>query len=216
MNCKCLFLTLVLITFVTADTFSQNDWILKTDKEGIKLYTKNMQNSSLNESKTVCVIDASLGRITAVLLDINRSADWVYATKNAALLKQLNPLELYYYSEIEVPWPASNRDFIVHMTVSQDEKTKAVSIAGENKPTYLPTVKNISRIQQLHTKWLIVPLQNGKVLIEYYLQVDPGGIVPAWLINMFSTKGPFETFKNLRLQVKKDIYDKMVVPSIKN
>ena len=216
MNCKCLFLTLVLITFATANTFSQNDWTLKTDKEGIKLYTKNLQNSSLNESKTVCVIDASLGRITAVLLDINNAAEWVYATKNAALLKQLNPLELYYYSEIEVPWPASNRDFIVHMTVSQDEKTKAVSIAGENKPTYLPTIKNISRIQQLHTKWLIVPLQNGKVLIEYYLQVDPGGIVPAWLINMFSTKGPFETFKNLRLQVKKDIYDKMVVPSIKN
>ena len=216
MNWKCLFVILVLITFVTANTFSQNDWTLKADNEGIKLYTKNLQNSSLKISKTVCVIDASLGRITAVLLDINRASDWVYATKNASLLKQLNPLELYYYSEVEVPWPASNRDFIVHMTVSQDEKTKAVTIVGENNPSYLPTVKNIIRIQQSYTKWLIIPLQNGKVLIEYYLQVDPGGIVPAWLINLFSTKGPFETFKNLRLQVKKDIYNKMAVPFIKN
>ena len=216
MNWKYIFVTFGLLIFLSANTFSQTDWILKTDKEGIKLYTKNMQNSSLNESKTVCVIDASLGRITAVLLDINRSADWIYATKNASLLKQLNQLELYYYSEIEVPWPASNRDFILHMKVSQDEKTKAVSIVGENKPTYLPTEKNISRIQQLHTKWLMVPLQNGKVHVEYYLQVDPGGIVPAWLINMFSTKGPFETFKNLRLQVKKDIYNKIAIQSIRN
>ena len=216
MNWKCLFVTLVLITFVTANTFSQNDWTLKTDKDGIKLYTKNLQNSSLNVSKTVCVIDAPPGKITAVLLDINRAADWVYATKNAILLKQLNSLELYYYSEVEVPWPASNRDFIIHMKVSQDEKTKAVTVVGENKPTYLPTVKNIVRIQQLYTKWLIIPLPNGKVLIEYYLQVDPEGIVPVWLINLFSTKGPFETFKNLRLQVKKDVYNKMAVPLIKN
>ncbi len=216
MNWKYIFVTLCLITFVTDNTFSQNDWILKTDKEGIKVFTKNIENSSLKVSKTVCVINASLSRITAVLLDINSSADWVYSTKKATLLKQLNPLELYYYSEVSVPWPASNRDYVVHMKVSQDEKTKSVSVVGENKPTYLPVVKNIVRIQQSYTKWSMTPLQNGQVQIEYYLQVDPGGIVPAWLINMFSTKGPFETFKNLRLQVKKDIYDKMVVPSIKN
>ncbi len=216
MNWKYIFVTLGLITFLSANTFSQNDWILKTDKEGIKVYTKNLENSSLKVSKTVCVIDATLNKITAVLLDINRAADWVYATKKSTLLKQLNPLELYYYSEVSVPWPASNRDYVVHMKVSQDEKTKAVSVVGENKPTYLPAVKNIVRIQQSYTKWLMMPLPNGQVLIEYYLQVDPGGIVPVWLINLFSTKGPFETFKNLRLQVKKDIYNKMLVTSIRN
>ncbi len=216
MNWKYIFVTLGLITFLSANTFSQNDWILKTDKEGIKVYTKNLENSSLKVSKTVCVIDAPLNKITAVLLDVNRAADWVYATKKSTLLKQLNPLELYYYSEVSVPWPASNRDYVVYMKVSQDEKTKAVSVVGENKPTYLPAVKNIVRIQQSYTKWSMTPLQNGQVQIEYYLQVDPGGIVPAWLINMFSTKGPFETFKNLRLQVKKDIYNKISVPSIRN
>jgi len=213
---KYFFVTLGLITFVSAKTFSQDDWVLKTDKEGIKVYTKGLENSSLKVSKTVCVIDASLSRLTAVLMDINTAADWVYSTKKATLLKQANPTELYYYSEVSVPWPASNRDFVVLMKVSQDEKTKAVTVVGENKPTYLPAVKNIVRIQQSYTKWLIMPLQNGQVQIEYYLQVDPGGIVPAWLINMFSTKGPFETFKNLRLQVKKDIYKKMSVPFIRD
>ena len=204
------------MTLLSWNAFSQNDWVLKTDKEGIKVYTKNLENSSLKVSKTVCIIDAPLTRITGVLMDINTAEDWVYSTKKATLLKQLSPSELYYYSEVAVPWPASNRDFVVRMKVSQDEKTKAVSVVGENKSTYLPTVKNIVRIQQSYTKWLMMPLQNGQVQIEYYLQVDPGGIVPAWLINMFSTKGPFDTFKNLRLQVKKDIYKKLSVPFIRD
>lgn len=216
MNWKYLFLAAGFTTIVSANTFSQNDWVLKTDKEGIKVYTKGLENSSLKATKTVCVIDASLSRITAVLMDINRAADWVYATKKATLLKQLTPSELYYYSEIAAPWPASNRDFVVLMKVSQDERNKTVTVVGENKPTYLPTEKNIVRIQQSYTKWLMIPLQNGQVKIEYYLQIDPGGIVPAWLIDMFSTKGPFETFKNLRQQVKKDIYNKMSVAFIKD
>ncbi len=216
MKWKYIFVTFCLITFVSANTFAQDDWVLKTDKEGIKVYTKGLENSSLKVSKTVCIIDASLNRLTTVLMDINTAADWVYSTKKATLLKQLSPSELYYYSEVAVPWPASNRDFVVHMKVTQDEKTKTVTVVGESKPTYLPTVKNIVRIQQSYTKWLILPLQNGQVQIEYYLQVDPGGIVPAWLINMFSTKGPFETFKNLRQQVKKDIYKRISVPFIRD
>lgn len=196
--------------------FAQNNWVLKQDKEGIKVYTQHLDNSPYKAIKIVCTIDASLSRLTAVLMDINNSADWVYATKKCTLLKQLSPSELYYYSEIEVPWPASNRDFIVRLKVSQDEKTKAVSIIADNKPTYLPEYKNIVRIPQSDSRWLIEPLPNGQVKIEYVLQVNPGGSVPAWLINLFATRGPFESFKNLRLQVKKPMYNKVVLAYIKD
>jgi len=55
---------------------------------------------------------------------------------------------------------------------------------------------------------LITPIPQGGVKIEYELQVDPGGKVPAWLVNMFATKGPFETFKKLQQQVKKPVYSR--------
>ena len=34
--------------------------------------------------------------------------------------------------------------------------------------------------------------------IEYEVQVDPKGSIPAWVVNMFSTKGCFSTFKKLK------------------
>lgn len=217
MTIKCTFLFLpALLLISTLDLFSQSDWELKMNKEGITVYTKNLENSPYKAIKTVCTIKSSMSRLTAVLLDIENSADWVYSTKKCSVLKVSSPTDLTYYSEIAVPWPVSNRDFIIRLKVSQDEKTKVVTVLGENKPTYLPENKNVVRIQRSFSKWLITPLPNGLLKIEYLLEVDPGGIIPAWLINMFATKGPFETFKNLREQVKKPRYDKVTLAFINN
>jgi hypothetical protein len=209
-----LLFTAGLLIFFSAHSFSQQEWTLKQDHEGIKVYTKDMGNSPFKAIKTVCTIDASLTRLTAVLLDINSSADWVYATKSCRVLEQSSPAELVYYSEVEVPWPAANRDFIVSLKVFQDKKNKAVTVIGENRKDYLPENKNIVRIPQSYSKWYIQPISKGQVQIEYTLQVDPGGMIPAWLINLFAAKGPFESFKKLRQQVKKDMYNDVKIPFI--
>ncbi|HTL10172.1 MAG TPA: START domain-containing protein [Chitinophagaceae bacterium] len=198
----------IVVLFFTNFLQAQNNWELKVDRDGIKVYTKKLDSSPLKAVKTVCTINTSLSVLTAVLLDVNGSLDWVYSTKSITLLKQVSPSELIYYSEIDVPWPASNRDFIVGIVVTQDERTKAVTVLGINKPNYLPEKKDIVRIQQSYSKWLITPIPQGGVKIEYELQVDPGGKVPAWLVNMFATKGPFETFKKLQQQVKKPVYSR--------
>ena len=216
MNWKYFLLTVSILLLLCGNSFCQNGWTLKSDKEGIKVYTKDLDNSPFKAVKTVCTIDASLTKLTAVLLDINSSIDWVYATKSCRVLKQPSPSELFYYSEVTVPWPVNNRDFIIRLKVWQDAKTKVVTVDGENKPALLPEKKNVVRIQQCYSKWIIAPQQNGQVKIEYVLQVDPGGMVPAWLINLFATKGPLESFKNLRVQVKKPAYSHVVLPFIKD
>lgn len=209
------FLSCILL-LLSANSFSQKNWELKVDKEGIKVYTKTAANSAYKSVKTVCTIDATLSRLTAVLLDIEHTVDWVYATKKCNVLKQVSASELIYYSEVSAPWPVSNRDFIVRLWAVQDEKTKAVSVLSENKPAFLPEYDNIVRIKQSHSQWVMEPLPNGKVKVEFILQVNPGGNIPAWLINLFATKGPYESFKKLRLQVKKDIYNNVKLPFIKD
>jgi hypothetical protein len=208
--------TCLFIFYASTTALAQKDWTLKVDKDGIKVYTKNLDNSPFKAVKTICTIETSLSQLTAVLMDINNTVDWVYATKKCVVLKTISASEVIYYSEIDAPWPVSNRDFIVRLWAEQDEKTKAVSVLAENKPTYLPVYGNIVRIQHSHSKWLLTPLPNGHVKVEYELQVDPGGNIPAWLINMFATKGPYESFKKLKQQVKKPMYLAMEVPYIKD
>jgi hypothetical protein len=54
---------------------------------------------------------------------------------------------------------------------------------------------------------VITPLGPHHVKILYTLRTDPGGDLPAWLFNLFVTKGPTESFKNLQEQLKKPAYE---------
>lgn len=206
----------LVLLVISGRVYAQSDWKLYSNKDDIQIYTKTVSNSAFKALKTVCTVETSLSRIAAVLLDVKNTKDWVYATKVCSLLKQTSPSELYYYSEVTLPWPASNRDFIIRIAISQDPSTKALTVIAENKPDYVPGKKNIVRIQQSAANWLITPLPGGMVRVEYIMQVDPGGLLPAWLVNMFVAKGPYQTFVKLREQVKKPIYDNIHLGFIKD
>jgi hypothetical protein len=130
----------------------------------------------------------------------------LYSTKSSSLVKKVSPYELYFYSEIDFPWPAANRDFVSHLRVSQNHNNKTVTIDAENVAGFVPEKKGAIRILSSTGKWTITKKENNQLAVEYLLQANPGGTLPAWITNLFDTKGPFETFKNLRRQIQKPVY----------
>lgn len=192
----------VLILFVNA----QNNWVLNSENEGIRIFTRLLPNSKFKAIKIETVLQSTLSQIVNVIFDINSSSQWVYRTKNCSVIKQISPWDLYYYAEVDVPWPISHRDFVAHLTLSQNPVSKMVVINVENKPDLVPQKHNVIRVMQSVGKWVITPITDHTLKVEYSLYTDPGGSMPAWLINMFITKGPLESFKKLKEQIKKPIY----------
>ncbi|SHG79315.1 START domain-containing protein [Chryseolinea serpens] len=180
-------------------------WELKNEEAGIKVYTRTVQKSHIKAIKVECTIEATLSQLTAVLLDIPASDEWVYATKFCRVQKTISSSELIYHSEIDVPWPANNRDFIVRMKLKQDSITKKLTVDGENLPHYLNEQEDVVRIMHTESNWTVTP-RNKYLDIVFTLHVHPGGSIPAWLVNLFATRGPLETFRNLRSQVNKPEY----------
>ena len=197
-------LLLLLLCAFTAK--GQQTWKLSTETDGMKVYTAGVTNSKLKAVKVECDFNVPLSQLTAVLLDIKASPDWVYATKSCTLIKQVSPTELYYYSEVNIPWPAQNRDFVAHLMLTQNADTKVVTIDGPVVTGMVPLKKGIVRIEHSVGKWVISPLGDNRVHVVYTLQVDPGGSIPSWLVNMFATDGPVQIFKKLRLQLQKPAY----------
>jgi len=196
---------LVGLLFISHSLWSQ-DWELKDEEDGIKVYTRPVENSDIKAIKVDCIVEeATLSQLAAVILDIPASDQWVYATKLCRTEKIIAPGEFIYYSEIEVPWPASNRDFIVRVKVEQDSATRKMTVGGENLPTYLNEKEGIIRVMHTESQWTVIPYGND-LKIEFVLHVNPGGSIPAWLINLFATRGPMETFLNLRSQIRKPQY----------
>lgn len=195
---------------------AQQNWQLSTETAGIKVYNSPVADSKVKALKVECEFNATLSQLVAVLLDVKTCTEWVYHTKLCTLLKQASPSEVYYYSEISIPWPAQNRDFVAHLIVKQDPETRVVNVDGPAVPGFVPLKTGIVRIEHSVGKWVLTPTTDNHVKVVYTLQVDPGGAIPAWLVNMFAAEGPTQSFKGLKLQLQKPAYQHAVLPFIRD
>jgi len=200
-------LTLLFLLFANY-TLAQTGtiWVAKENNDGVKIFTGDVKNSKIKAIKVECELDATLSQVVAALMDIKNSEEWLYHTSSNYIVKQVSPSELYYYSLVERPWPVSNRDFIAHLIVSQDANTKVVTIDAPCVADMAPVKPKVVRIANSRGKWIVLPSAKGHVKIIYTLHADPGGIIPAWLVNMFVTQGPSQSFKKLKVHLQKPEY----------
>lgn len=208
------FLSLAIPFLIAGSASAQPNWELRTEKKDIKVYTRTFPDSKYKAIKVELILQTTLSRLVTVLLDIKTAPEWVYATKSAILLKQVSPAELIYYSEVRLPWPISNRDFIAHLITTQDPHTRVVTILGPTMNDYVPEKKDIVRVRRSEGKWTLTPVDGNHIRVEYTLQTDPGGDIPAWLFNLFVTKGPLESFEHLKTQLDKPLYNDGRLPFI--
>ncbi len=194
--------------------FSQDGWTLKKDNEGIKVYIRKTDSFKLNEIKVETIMTCRLSQLAATISDVAQHEQWVYKAVTTKLLKQNSPTDLYYYTEIDAPWPFENRDVVMHMTLQQMPQSKVLYIYTNSIDNFFPVQKDIVRIAYSRGRWSITPLGNNQVKIEYQIQVDTGDGLPAWLINLFATNTPYETFLKLRDQIKLPRYAQAKLPFI--
>ncbi|HEY8783824.1 MAG TPA: START domain-containing protein [Mucilaginibacter sp.] len=212
---KTLFIALLLILKISP-SIGQSDWKLRTETEGIKIYTSLMPDSKIKAIKVEGDYHATASQMVALIMDVNTAPEWVYHTKSCALVKQISPSELYYYSEINLPWPAANRDFVAHLIVTQNPDTKVVTIAGPAVAGFVPIKEGIVRVTDSNGKWVITPKGTDQIKVEYTIHVDPGGSLPSWLVNMFATEGPMKIFRNIKFQLQKRAYKNIELAFVEN
>jgi len=209
-------LTAGFILLQTTIAFAQTDWKLKNEKDGIKVYVGAVPDSKFKAIKVDCELNTTLSQLVKVLLDIKTCPEWVDHTKSCTLIKQVSPSELYYYSEINIPWPAQNRDFVAHLKVHQNPETKVVTVDGPAVDGFVPEKDGIVRVHSSKGLWILTPVKKGWVKVVYTLQTDPGGAIPAWLVNMLVASGPMKSFQALKLQLKKPGYQHAGLDFIKD
>lgn len=187
--------------------FSQeNGWELKKEKNNIKVYFRDSETSRVKEMRMKFDLDSNLSPIVAVLNDVDAFDQWVYRLSKTKLAKRVSPTDIYYYNEMNFPWPLDNRDLIVRSTITQDKATKKVISHGISDYDFWDEKEDIVRIKILEVKWIFTPKKGGGVSVDYFLKSDPAGNLPAWLINLALDQGTIESIIELRKMLKKDKY----------
>lgn len=188
-------LLLLLLPFALA---AQSNCDLKLDKDSIQVYTCPRADSRYKTIKTNFKIKSTLPQLAAAVLDIDQYASWQYRTISVKVLEKISDRELVYHTEVGAPVLTSNRDFVIRLTVDPDPMSKGMIVEAVSLPDYIPHVKDVIRVPFSRAKWVVTPAGNGELAVEYIIDIDLGGAVPPWIVNLFAEKAPYETFKALR------------------
>jgi hypothetical protein len=176
----------------------QDNWVFQKEKDGIKISSRPNQQSPFNDVRVELDVPGNIDQLSAILLDIPRYTEWAYATRKSVLIKSLGPGSLIYYSEIDVPWPATDRYFYAQFELKKDPVEHTMQLTSVNLPDYLPVPKDLVKVAFSSGSWKVTTLSKKTIHIDYILQLNPGGTLPAWMLNLFSIKGPLETFENIK------------------
>jgi hypothetical protein len=186
------------LLFFSTSALCQHEWTLDKEKDGIKLSSRKSATSSFNDIHVELDVPGSLEQLAAILMDIPKYTSWAYATKKATLIRTLAPGKVIYFSEYEVPWPATNRYFYANFELKMDTATHTLHVTSTNIPGYKPEITDLVPVPYSKGVWNVKKIGPKAIHIDYVLELNPGGSLPAWVINLFTTKGPMMTFENIK------------------
>ncbi len=191
-------------------------WTQAKAADGIMVYTRMSEGSPFKEIKATLTLDCSISTLVGVLTDYENYKNWIYSTSHSQTLSKISNTEFTMYQIVKTPWPLDNRDVCLKVKVAQDPKTFFTTVHSHAEPSLKGIVAGLVRVRTNTGSWEITPIAKNKVNCTYFLKTDPGGAVPAWILNMFISEGPYESLKKLKsVEVKKAKYISHANPAIK-
>jgi len=183
--------------------YAQNDspnenWKLEIEKDGIKVYTRQVDGKKIKEFKAETTINANIDVLEAILRDVPNYVDWIDKLKFAEIIETVDENEFYIYSEANVPWPFANRDGVSLDKISRNELSGEVFISTVGVAGMVAEIEGVVRMPESEGLWLLTPLDSAHTDIIYQFYGDPGGSIPEWVINAFLVDSPLKTIANLK------------------
>ncbi len=189
---------------------------LKKDEEGIKIYLCETEGSSFKTIKVALEVQGSLRSYAAGILAVENYHLWQNSISNISILKRISSHELIYYSEVDAPWPLAHRDLIFHLKLSQDSLSRQLRVTLQQMPDYIPEKPGIVRIPEASSELRVTPLEGNRLKVAYTIHVNPGGHIPAFIVNVFAAETPWHTYYNFRQLLESGTFDNLPVVGIKN
>jgi hypothetical protein len=191
---------LPIFLLLSSAAFADENWSLARDSSDIKVWTRVIPNYPIRAFKAVTVVKSSLGGLVGLLMDTERAPQWIYRTSQVEILKRDDEKATFLIRVLtDFPWPLSDRDAVVAGSISQDERTGVVTVSSHSvSGTQYPVPQNIVRMPDFEGNWTFRSLGNGLVEVTMQGRADPGGNIPASVVNLIIHETPYYTLKGLR------------------
>ncbi|MDO9271731.1 MAG: START domain-containing protein [Rugosibacter sp.] len=201
----------VSLAFVALVAHAEPDWrpVKQAEgREGINTWARTVEGMAVKEFKGVTEVHASILSVMSLMNDIPNLPSWVFNCRLAE--RPVGTSKDHRYMQFNGIWPASDRDVLVKVYASQ-QNDHSISIITNHVDGYAER-DGFVRMPYVRSSFRITPLKDGWTKVEYETRVDLGGLVPAWLAGMVSTKAPFVTLEGLQREIKQAKYQTIKSP----
>ena len=208
---------LLLFSLLQAD-----NWELAKESDGITVYTRNVEGSPFLAFKGVTVVEGSVDALVAILYDTIAAPSWLHQCRFAMTLEEMRFDENYVFHIYDLPFPVSDRQLILHSTLSSTERGVRLDMHEANT---LCDEKQIDRCQKVNASdlirikrsrghYLFIPLDDKRTKVIWQHHIEPGGSIPGWLANVLVVDVPFDSLSGLRELVKEEKYRSMTIEKL--
>lgn len=184
------------------------DWELARDRKGIKVWTKEEPGYPIRAFKAVTVVESSLTGLVTLIMDTDRVDQWAYRVMRIEVLSRDDDAGTFVIrTETDFPWPLTNRDVVLVGKVSQDDKSRVVTIRSRSTPPgQYPLHPDFLRMPDMVGDWILRPLPGGRVEVTMIGRANPSGNVPFGVVNLIIHETPYLTLLGLRDMISNERY----------
>jgi hypothetical protein len=167
-----------------------NRWELKIDKEGTQVYTLKAPGASMVKIRAVTQSkEFTLSNHLAPFMDESIQQDcakWVAGCLNYKIVRSFNPANgtnVTMWTLGLFP-PFAPRELLLQGELSQDPKTRVVTLENIAVPNKLPVSDCCVRLSHVHNVWRYTPVGDGTIKVEFVSDLDMSGAFPKFLLNL--------------------------------
>ncbi len=177
-------------------------WNFIKEKHGIKIYTRDGENSSFKCFKGETIFHASMEKIGLYVGNVKNFNWWDKNIRELRVLDQPSENSIRYYFVYDVSWPLSDRDFSVDVTITVDSLSGEKVVFAKPWPGVVPEREGIVRIKNYWQRWTLRPVGKNSVHATLEGFIDPGGSVPSWLYNMVIVETPLKVMEGIKTKLE--------------
>ncbi len=178
----------------TADPLS---WRLIKDAGEIKIFSRPIPGQAIDEIKATTRIKATIPSWLSLFEDETRAPDWLYHCVQAKTLEKGSDW-ITTYIETDFPWPLKDRYSIIRSEYRWDRENQSIQVVGTTHHIDIHESNHLVRVQMAKNLWQVDALEEGYIEVTVSAQVDPGGIIPKWIVNHATAYGPYYSLLKMR------------------
>lgn len=170
-------------------------WTLEKEGDRIALYTSEVEGSPFLAVKVTATIKAPMGKVLDILGDGNGCSEWRAMCKSSEIVKAVSDQERYIYMVLNLPWPISDRDLVMHSVAVTDTEAKSVTVKLNTSSDSHPDQDYVRAESNGH--YTVVATGDEIVKFTWVMHTDLRGKLSPGMINPQLSSSTLKDVKSL-------------------